>query len=310
MGVDEVGVGGPSQCSPPTLALPRAARGEGTGAGSRSRVRPEQALQSLAGLAWVSAVLLACACASALKEPAPVGTIGAPAPVPAASIDATLAAAEADLARRPDRDAVARAREEFLAASRAGETRVEGLLGAMRASAWLVEHETGVGQRQALVTEAVQLGQWCQRRAPGNAECDYRLALAVGQQSRERPATAVDGLKVMVELLEKTAVAAPGLDGSGPDRVLALVLLRAPGWPAGPGDPEAGLDHARRAAGREPEHAPNQLALGEALRANGLTAEARAAYVRAKVLAAELFAVGDPDAAEWRAEAEKALASL
>jgi hypothetical protein len=258
---------------------------------------------------WLGALLLlVTACTSALKEPALIEPGSAPAT--AMSVDGRVRAAEADFTRRPDRDAVARAREGFLAAARADETRVEGLLGAMRASAWLIEHETDAARREALATEAVQLGQWCQRRAAGNAECDYRLALAVGQQARERPATAVDGLKVMVDLLEKTAVAAPDLDGCGPDRVLALVLLRAPGWPAGPGDPEAGLERARRAGERAPDRPPNQLVLSEALRANGHPAEARAACERARVLAADLFARGNPDAAEWLAEADRALASF
>jgi hypothetical protein len=246
-------------------------------------------------------------CTSALKEPVPIVPAAAPA---AMSVDDELRAAEADFSRRPDGEAVARAREGFLAAAGADETRVEGLLGAMRASAWQVEHEADGARREALAAEAVQLGQWCQRRASGNAECDYRLALAVGQQARERPATAVDGLKVMVGLLERTAAAAPDLDGSGPDRVLALVLLRAPGWPAGPGDPEAGLEHARRAAERAPGFPPNQLVLCEALRAARLSVEARAACARAKVLAADLLARGDPDAAEWLAEAAKTMASF
>lgn len=250
-------------------------------------------------------LLLVTSCTSALKEPAPIVPAAAPA---AMSADDELRAAEADFSRRPDREAVARAREGFLAAARADETRVEGLLGAMRASAWLVEHEADAARREALATEAVQLGQWCQRRASGNAECDYRLALAVGQQARERPATAVDGLKVMVGLLEKTAVAAPGLDGSGPDRVLALVLLRAPGWPAGPGDLEAALGRAQRAAGRDPDFPPNQLVLGEALRANGRPDEAREAYRRALTLAERRMAA-DPDAAGWRDEAARTLAS-
>lgn len=248
-------------------------------------------------------------CASALKEPAPVGAAGA-APDATVDVAATLAKAESAFAQRPEFAAVADSRELFLAAARADATGVAGLLGAMRASAWLIEHESDPVRRRALTGSAVQLGQWCERRVPADPECGYRLALAVGQQARERPATAVDGLKVMVSLLEQAAAAAPALDSGGPDRVLALVLLRAPGWPAGPGDSEAALGRARAAAGRAPDYPPNQLALAEALRANGLTAAARAAYTRAKTLAGELSARGDPDAAEWLAEAAKALAAF
>jgi hypothetical protein len=122
-------------------------------------------------------------------------------------------------------------------AAGADDARVEGLLGAARACAWLLEHEPAAATRQALATTAVQTCQWCTRRAPDNPECEYRLALALGQHAREHPSSARDGLARMVALLTRLAEHAPDLDEAGPDRVLALVLLRAPGWPAGPGDP-------------------------------------------------------------------------
>jgi Tfp pilus assembly protein PilF len=107
----------------------------------------------------------------------------------------------------------------------------------------------------------------------------------------------------MVALLRKVIAAAPALDAGGPHRVLALVLLRAPGWPMGPGDPEAALDEARAAARLFPGAAENQLVLAEALGKNGSPDGARAAYQRALELAAAAAAAGDPDAERWRAEA-------
>jgi len=89
----------------------------------------------------------------------------------------------------------------------------------------------------------------------------------------------------MVLLLRRAALVEPDLDHAGPDRVLALVLLRAPGWPLGPGDPEEGLVVARRAATRVPGYAPNQLALSEALAANGRPGPSREAARRAQALA-------------------------
>src|SRR5262249_50341871 len=127
-----------------------------------------------------------------------------------------------------------------------------------------IEHDKTV-QRGQLVGEAVELGQWCQRRAPANAECDYRLAIALGQQARERAATGRDALGRMVNLLKRAIAEKPELESGGPHRVLALVLLRAPSWPVGPGDPDAGLEQARAAVRMFPDSADNQLALGEAL---------------------------------------------
>jgi hypothetical protein len=154
---------------------------------------------------------------------------------------------------------------------------------------------------------ALDASQWCGRRAKGSAACDYALAQALGQQARERPATAHDGINKMVEALRRAISTEPGLDDAGPHRVLALVYLRAPGWPLGPGDAEQGLAEAREAVARSPDHPPNQLALGEGLKKNGRSVEARAAYERALSLA-QARDGDDPDAPEWVAEAEQALA--
>jgi tetratricopeptide (TPR) repeat protein len=107
----------------------------------------------------------------------------------------------------------------------------------------------------------------------------------------------------MVELLRKAIAAAPTLDAGGPHRVLALVLLRAPSWPLGPGDPEAALEEARAAARLFPDAPENQLALGEALGKSGSPEAARTAYERALALAKAALEAGDPDADRWRADA-------
>jgi Flp pilus assembly protein TadD len=109
----------------------------------------------------------------------------------------------------------------------------------------------------------------------------------------------------MVEHLRRAAQEDPRLDDAGPDRVLALVLVRAPAWPVGPGDPAGAVEAARRAVQVSPDHAPNELALGEALLASGAVEEGREAARRAVALAR---AAGGPEAAGWAAEGEKLLA--
>lgn len=126
-----------------------------------------------------------------------------------------------------------------------------------------IELQPFTSARAALSTEAVAAGQRCEQAAPGSPACDYALAIALGLQARERPGTAREGLALMAGMLRRAAAADPDLDRAGPDRVLALLLLRAPGWPLGPGDPEEGLAVARRSVSRYPDHAPNQLALAE-----------------------------------------------
>jgi tetratricopeptide (TPR) repeat protein len=262
-----------------------------------------------ARLGGVALMLLTAACTSALNEPPPVIELaGAPAPPEyGGDVAALIAAAEAELAHRPHHPAVESARDLFLRALAADEPPVEAFLGAARATAWLVQHDQDPGRRKDLATEGVQIAQLCRDRFPAEPECRYRLALALGQQARERPSTAVDGLDVMAGLLRDLTGDAPALDFAGADRVLALVLLRAPGWPTGPGDPDSGLDHAVAAAEAFPDYPPNQLVLGEALLAAGRVPEGRAAFERALALAEPLAARGEPEAPEWIAEARRAL---
>ncbi|HET6922259.1 MAG TPA: hypothetical protein VFI16_03830, partial [Anaeromyxobacteraceae bacterium] len=226
---------------------------------------------------WPAGLLLAAGCAAALREPAQLST-AAPGGPSAAEL---LAAAEAAWARRPESAEVRRAERLFAEAASADPAGIGGLAGAVRARAWLVEHSRDHAERLALATAAVEAGQWCLRRAPDDPACDYWLAVGLGLQARERPATAAEGLKLMAAALKRAAAADPRLDLGGPHRVLALVLLRAPAWPLGPGDPEAALAEARAGAALAPDHPPNQSTLGEALIANDRSDEGRAALGRA-----------------------------
>jgi tetratricopeptide (TPR) repeat protein len=153
----------------------------------------------------------------------------------------------------------------------------------------------------------VAAGQLCEENAPAAPLCDYWLAAALGLQARERSATGHDALPHMVELLRRAAREDASIDRQGPHRLLAIVLLRAPGWPMGPGDPEAALPEARAATQGDPAYAPNQLALGEALRKNGRDAEARTAFADALRLADQALAEGDPDAQGWADDARAAV---
>ncbi len=247
-------------------------------------------------------------CAAALHEPPPVEAIARTGPAAAKDgVPDLLAAANAAFARRPDLEAVRRAEGLYLEAAAADESRVDGLLGAVRAKTWLAEHVPEASAREALAVSAVQAAQWCGRRAPEDRACDYWLAVALGLQARERRSTAEDALKRMVTLLRRVAEVEPGLDEAGPYRVLALVLLKAPAWPLGPGDAEAGLAEARKAVALRPDHPPNQLALGEALAGTGDGEAARAAYRKALSLARSRQAAGDPDGGDWARDAERAL---
>jgi len=267
-------------------------------------------LRSVTSLVALSMVV---GCTSALKEPPPVAEIGAPGGQGTAvgsSRGDALERAEAEFGRLPDANAVARAQRLFLEAARGDDTPIEAFLGALKSTAWLIEHTDDGPRREDLAIQGVQIGQWCRRLYPEQAECTYRLALAVGQQARERPSTATDGLDVMVELLHQVIEGAPDLDFAGGQRVLALVLIRAPGWPTGPGDPEYGLEFAAAAVEAFPEYPPNQLVMGETLLENGRTDEARTRIEHGIELARASRTDGHPEAADWIAQAEEVLAKI
>ena len=265
------------------------------------------------GAVCLAVLSMVVGCTSALKEPPPVAEFGASgAQTSAEPLDsgAALAEAEIEFGKMPDFAAVRRAQQLFLEVAGAEEAPVEAYLGAARANAWLIEHIDDGARRKELAIQGVQIGQWCRRLHPSNPECTYRLALAVGQQARERPSTSTDGLDVMVELLEEVIATAPELDFAGAQRVLALVLVRAPGWPTGPGDPEYGLEFAEAAVKAFPDYSPNQLVLGETLLEIGRKDEARDALERGVELARAGLTAGDPEAADWISQAEEVLAKI
>jgi tetratricopeptide (TPR) repeat protein len=259
-------------------------------------------------VAAASMLALVVGCSPALREPPSIAVLASK-PKPEAPLDPVGLMQEGDAlwAKRPDVAAVREAEALYFKAAQSDETSVTGLIGAVRTKSWLVEHESDPKTRESLAVSAVQTAQWCVKRQSDNPACDYWLAIAVGLQAREVRQTAEDGLKTMVESLTRAIAKDPSYDHAGPERVMALVLVRAPGWPLGPGDPESGLEHARRAVELEPDFPPNRLCLAEALSDTKAKAESRAAYERALTVARASEAAGDPDAPDWTAEAKKAL---
>ena len=249
-------------------------------------------------------LLLCCGCATAMHDPPPLQTIAATPHAPAAQL---LSEADAAWERRAQPGQAAAAEDLYLQAARADPRNAAGFAGAIRAKAFRLGREKDSGERTRLAESAVIVGQLCEENAPAAPPCDYWLAAALGLQARERTATAKDGLSRMTDLLRRVLRTDPSIDHAGPHRLLAIVLLRAPSWPLGPGDPEAALPEAQAAVRAAPAHPPNQLALGQALRKNGRSAEAHTAYSRALQLASDAAARGDPEAAGWVDEASAAL---
>lgn len=166
-------------------------------------------------------------------------------------------------------------------------------------------HEPDSKIRGALAADAGRAAQACLAREPQAAACLYGRAVALGLQARAQPMRALELLNDMLDVLARAESADPNYDEAGPARVRALVFVRAPGWPLGPGDAEAGLAAARRAVALRPLYPPNLLALAEALAKTGDGSGARETFVRAHDAALALPAATDRD--DWLREADQEL---
>jgi hypothetical protein len=182
---------------------------------------------------------------------------------------------------------------------------VEDLAAAIASDAKRSDRESDSKIRGDLAADASRDAQACIAREPQTAACLYGRAVALGLEARVHPTRAGELLNNMLASLASADAADPNYDQAGPARVRALVLIRAPGWPLGPGDAEAGLVAARRAATLQPQYPPNLLVLAEALAKTGDANGARENYQRARDLAQALPASSDRD--DWLREAEQAL---
>jgi hypothetical protein len=182
---------------------------------------------------------------------------------------------------------------------------VAALAAAIEADAKRSDREPDSKIRGELAAEADRHADACLSREPQAAACLYGRAVAFGLEARAYPTRAGAILKNMLDALGRAESADPNYDEAGPARVRALVLIRAPGWPLGPGDAEAGLIAARRAVALQPLYPPNLLALAEALAKTGDMNGARENYARARDAALALPAAADRD--EWLREANQRL---
>jgi hypothetical protein len=185
---------------------------------------------------------------------------------------------------------------------------VEQLAAAVAADARRSDLETDSKIRGQLAADAIQNAQACLERAPQAAACLYYDGVALGLNARAHPLQANETLKSMLEALSRAEAADPNYDQAGPARVKALVLIKAPAWPLGPGDADAGLAAARRAEALRPDYPPNVLALAEARAKTGDSHGAQDAYRRARDLILALPPSRDRD--DWQHEADQALGKL
>ena len=159
--------------------------------------------------------------------------------------------------------------------------------------------------RSDLADDAMNNAKACVDRFPQTGACLYVRALGLGLQARSHPPDAIGLLNSMLMDLGSAEDLDPNFDHAGPSRVRALVLLRAPAWPLGPGDADSALEWARRAVMLQPQYPPNLLALAETQAKTGDAPNAADNYAKARKLAETMPA--SADRADWLRQAEAGL---
>lgn len=167
--------------------------------------------------------------------------------------------------------------------------------------------QDGTERAQLLATASAAAAE-CMARAPTDAICVYAQAQVQGLTARERPLQASGLLKDMLASLKKAEALDPVLDHAGPARLSAVVLMRAPPWPLGPGDAESATIAAQRAVSRDAAYPPNLITLAQAQsKSDGATA-ARATFAKAQA-AVKAWAVAT-DQNQWQALIDQGLHDL
>jgi hypothetical protein len=192
------------------------------------------------------------------------------------------------------------------AAQPAGAPRPSGspsqLLAAVQGDADRIDQSQASAERAQLLAAATASAGQCLAQAPNDAACPYAQAQVLGLTAREHPVQAVALLKEMLANLARAESLDPGLDHAGPARLTAVVLLRAPPWPLGPGDVDAATAAAQRAVKRDPGYPPNLIALGQAQSKADGTTPARASFNQAQQAVQGWTGAPNQSAAEVAAE--------
>jgi len=182
---------------------------------------------------------------------------------------------------------------------------VADLTAAVLADSERRDRESDAKVRGDLADDAMNNAKACVDRFPQTGACLYARAIGLGLQARSHPADAIGLLNSMLMDLGSAEDLDPNFDQAGPSRVRALVLLRAPAWPLGPGDADSGLEWARRAVMLRPQYPPNLLALAEAQAKTDDARGATESYTKARQLAEAMPETADR--ADWLRQAEAGL---
>jgi tetratricopeptide (TPR) repeat protein len=175
---------------------------------------------------------------------------------PVEAVALSLAAAEAVLARQPDHPMAN--------------------LHAARAAVWLLEFDSSLDDpaRRELAGRGVGYAETALGAVGERVDTVFLSGALLGLQLEVSRVPGPVKLRKVCDAFERAVALDPAYDEGAPLRALGTLLVKAPSWPAGPGDVEQGIELLSRAAWEYPGHPANHFFLGEALLADGRHHEA------------------------------------
>jgi tetratricopeptide (TPR) repeat protein len=203
---------------------------------------------------------------------------------------------------------VTRAARDLEQAARTLRDNYDAQAQAAEALDFLAENDTSPESRREAAKLGIVLARHGREMNPDRVECHYWYAINVGLLADVDRSYGLDAAGEMETELKQAIEIDERYDLGGPLRVLGILYLRTPAPPVSIGSPRKGLRSLQRAVELFPDYPENYLYLGEALRENGRTDEAKAAL--GKVMAAPPSPDRQFESAQWKAEAQKLLHSL
>lgn len=186
---------------------------------------------------------------------------------PQDSVTRSLAAAEELRRRQPDDE-----RANFLAA---------------RAILWLEEFGDDSVERKQLAQRGYQYALAARAKNDQRAELHFIAGALLGMQMQSALIPKLSDVQIVHDHFTRAIELDVSYEQGGPLRALGMLLLRAPAWPTGVGDPESGIQTLEHAAARFPAFPANFIYLAEGYLAVDRRADAVAALQNAVSLLAK-----------------------
>jgi len=225
-------------------------------------------------------LLMASACGPARRAPEPLDAGDQALP---GTIAELVHEAESSFDRCGPVDAVQRSLAATEVALASVPDHPEASLHAARAAAWLLEFDESLdpAAKRDLAGRGVGYAETALAAGGESVETVFLVGALLGLQlEAARVPLAPGKLGRVHEHFERAVELDPSFSDGAPLRALGTLLVKAPSWPAGPGDVERGVELLTRAVLEHRDDPANHYYLGEALLADGQRDQALASLQR------------------------------